>query len=40
MGFDRVFAPGTRVDAALAALAQDFRRRDAARFGAEPARGP
>jgi methylaspartate mutase sigma subunit len=40
MGFDRVFAPGTRVDAALAALAQDFRRRDAARSGAQPDRGP
>ncbi len=30
MGFDRVFPPGTRVDAALAALAEDFARRDAA----------
>lgn len=29
MGFDRVFAPGTRVDAALAALAADFAARDA-----------
>jgi len=31
MGFDRVFAPGTRVDAALAALAADFAARDARR---------
>lgn len=31
MGFDRVFAPGTRVDAALAALAADFAARDASR---------
>jgi len=29
MGFDRVFAPGTRVEAALAALAADFSKRDA-----------
>lgn len=28
MGFDRVFPPGTRVDTALAALAEDFARRD------------
>jgi len=31
MGFDRVFAPGTRVDAALAALEADFAARDARR---------
>ena len=31
MGFDRVFAPGTRVDTALAALAADFAARDASR---------
>ena len=31
MGFDRVFAPGTRVDAALAALAADFTARDVSR---------
>ena len=31
MGFDRVFAPGTRVDAALAALAAEFAARDASR---------
>src|SRR4029077_17033635 len=30
MGFDRVFPPGTRVHLALAALAEDFARRDAA----------
>ena len=35
MGFDRVFPPGTRVEAALAALAADFANRDAAR-GAAP----
>ena len=29
MGFDRAFPPGTRVDAALAALAADFGARDA-----------
>ena len=28
MGFDRAFPPGTRVEAALAALAEDFARRD------------
>jgi methylmalonyl-CoA mutase cobalamin-binding subunit len=28
MGFDRAFAPGTRVDTALAALAADFAERD------------
>ncbi len=31
MGFDRAFPPGTRVDSALAALAEDFAARDAAR---------
>lgn len=30
MGFDRVFPPGTRVEAALAALVADFAARDAA----------
>ena len=30
MGFDRAFPPGTRVDAALAALAADVAARDAA----------
>ena len=35
MGFDRVFPPGTRVEAALAALVADFAARDAAR-GAAP----
>jgi methylaspartate mutase sigma subunit len=30
MGFDRVFPPGTRVEAALSALAADFAARDAA----------
>ena len=30
MGFDRVFPPGTRVEAALAALVADFATRDAA----------
>ncbi|MDQ2916114.1 MAG: methylaspartate mutase subunit S [Pseudomonadota bacterium] len=34
MGFDRAFAPGTRVDDALAALAADFAARAAA--GAPP----
>ena len=29
MGFDRAFAPGTRVETALAALAEDFAARDA-----------
>jgi methylaspartate mutase sigma subunit len=33
MGFDRVFPPGTHVDAALAALAEDFARRDDAQVG-------
>ena len=28
MGFDRAFPPGTRVEAALAALAEDLARRD------------
>lgn len=30
MGFDRAFPPGTRVEIALAALAEDFAARDAA----------
>lgn len=34
MGFDRAFPPGTRVEAALAALAQDFAARDAAKRSA------
>ncbi|MBN9460527.1 MAG: methylaspartate mutase subunit S [Burkholderiales bacterium] len=35
MGFDRVFPPGTRVDAVLGALAQDFADRE--RRGRTPA---
>ena len=31
MGFDRAFPPGTRVETALAALAEDFAKRDATR---------
>jgi methylaspartate mutase sigma subunit len=37
MGFDRAFPPGTRVEAALAALAEDFAARDA-RAGSAGAR--
>ena len=38
MGFDRVFPPGTRIDTALAALAEDFARRGEARATGRPAR--
>ncbi len=37
MGFDRAFPPGTRVDAVLAALKEDFDARDAREAAGSPA---